>query len=165
MLPLQSKKVTIHKSHRKSLSLLDQTQATLTLAAMRMKYMSIPFTGEFLTNSCIYSLTSGFVSTWWALHIVSAVYSYSVTIFLCPPGLQSKWMEGRTAQTEAGNGSDNADEMGMGRPQFHLSVDCALRAGLSLFVFLWNVFSLSCPQEGTTKIGRIDSDEEQDIGR
>lgn len=116
MLLLQSKKVTILKSHRKSLSLLDQTQATLTLAAMRMKYMSVPlFTGEFLTNSCIYSLTSEFVSTCWALHIVSAVYSCSVTVSLCPPGLQSKWMEGRTAQTEVGNGSDNA-EMGLGRP-------------------------------------------------
>lgn len=149
MLPLQSKKVTIHKSHRKSLSLLDQTQVTLTLAAMRMKYMSVPFTGEFLTNSYIYSLTSEFVSTCWALHIVSAVYSYSVAVSLCPPGLQSKWMEGRTAQTEVGNGSDNA-EMGMGRPQFSC-VDCALRAGLSLCVFFVKCLLSFLPTGGDNK--------------
>lgn len=128
MLPLQSKKVTIHKSHRKSLSLLDQTQATLTLAAMRMKYMSVPSFYWGISDQQLQSL-----SALAGLCTVSAVYSYSVTVSLCP-GLQSKWMEGRKAQTEVGNGSDNA-EMGMGRPRLHMSVDCALRAGLCLCVF------------------------------
>lgn len=59
-------------------------------------------------------------------------------------------MEGRTAQTEVGNGSDSA-EMGMGRPQFHMSVDCALRAGLSLFVFFVKCLLSFLPTGGDNK--------------
>lgn len=164
MLPLQSKKVTIHKSHRKSLSLLDQTQATLTFA-MRMKYMSVPSFYWGISDQQLYLFPDFRVCQ----HLLGFAQSVLCTpiVLLFPSVL----LDCRASGWKAGQPRLKLEMVltmlrwAWEDPDYTWVWTVLWGQGCVSVYSLWNVFSLTSPQEGTTKIGRLDSDQEQDIGR